>query len=165
MYNRNHISKIKELLLKRNETVAFAESVTSGHLQAAMSLAEGASQFFQGGITTYNITQKTKLLHVNALHALQCNCVSEQVSQEMALQALTLFSSTWAVGITGYAAPVPELGIHELFAFYSIATGNTILKTGMVRSNQKDVLEVQLYYTDEVLKEFSESLRSVQIQH
>lgn len=50
---RDHI---KTILIERKQTVAVAESVTAGLLQVRLSLAENAREFFQGGITAYNVT-------------------------------------------------------------------------------------------------------------
>ena len=54
---KNHlplIISIKDILIEDGKTLTVAESVTAGLLQAALSLALGASQLFQGGITVYN---------------------------------------------------------------------------------------------------------------
>ena len=52
------IDQIKNILIDRGETIAVAESLTSGHLQVALASAENASEFFQGGITVYNLGQR-----------------------------------------------------------------------------------------------------------
>ncbi|MEO5601480.1 MAG: nicotinamide-nucleotide amidohydrolase family protein [Cyclobacteriaceae bacterium] len=108
MYNIKALEILKNYLVTRNQTISVAESVTSGHLQAALSLANQATAFFHGGITAYNLGQKARHLSVNPIHALGCNCVSEKVAEEMAINVRRLFSSDWSIGITGYAAPVPE---------------------------------------------------------
>ena len=158
MYNAKEIAGIKNYMLKHRQTLAVAESVTSGHLQAALSLAVGASEFFQGGITAYNIGQKSRHLKVNAIHALSTNCVSKRVSEEMALNAIAFFSSDWAIGITGYAAPVPELNISDLFAFYAIAYKSEIVVSKKISAKDEGPFKVQVFYTDSVLKEFSKYL-------
>jgi nicotinamide-nucleotide amidase len=161
MYQEKDIAGVKNFLKKSKQTLSVAESVTSGHLQAALSLADGATEFFQGGITAYNITQKTKLLHVDHIHALRCNCVSDKISEQMALQCARLFSSDWAIGITGYATPIPELGIQDLFAHYAIAFQNRVVKTNKIHSAKKSALDVQIDYTEIVLKQFNEYLKSI----
>jgi nicotinamide-nucleotide amidase len=54
MYSTHVISAISEYMISNPQTLAVAESVTSRHLQAALSVALDASKFFHGGITTYN---------------------------------------------------------------------------------------------------------------
>ena len=159
MYNTNDISAIKEFMLSHNQTVAVAESVTSGHLQAALSLAASASGFFQGGITTYNLGQKARHLHIDPIHATTCNSVSQTVSDEMARHATTLFSSDWSIAITGYASPFPDLHIEQLFAFYSIAFSGEIVRRGRIDSDNDGPLQVQCYYTNQVLRAFLDTLR------
>lgn len=161
MYNLDIINGIKEILIKKNETLAIAESVTSGHLQAAISLASMATSFFQGGVTVYNIHQKTRLLNIDAVHALSCNCVSEKVASEMAVNASKLFQSDWAISITGYAAPVPELGIHDLFAYWATSYRGEIVNFDMMKSAKADPLVVQANYTNELLKLFHQILKEV----
>jgi nicotinamide-nucleotide amidase len=82
MYDLKNIDRTKTHLVKRHESVAFAESVTSGHLQADFSLAANATEFFQGGITTYNLDQKCKHLNIDPIHAEASNCISEKIGAE-----------------------------------------------------------------------------------
>lgn len=158
MYNMEVISSVKDYMLHHRQTVAVAESVTSGHLQAALSLATEASGFFQGGITAYNLGQKSRHLRVNPIHATACDCVSEIVADEMALHAVTMFSSDWSIAITGYASPLPENGVHDLFAFYSIGFKNEIIRRGRIESEDNGAFKVQVYFANEVLRIFLESL-------
>jgi nicotinamide-nucleotide amidase len=58
------VDKAGQLLMKKKNTIAVAESVTSGNIQAVLSLAKDATAFFQGGITVYNIGQKCRHLLV-----------------------------------------------------------------------------------------------------
>ena len=159
MYDTQVIAGIKDYMISHRQTLAIAESVTSGHLQAAISLASDASKFFHGGITTYNLGQKARHLHINPIHATACNSVSEQIADEMALNALSLFSSDWSVGITGYASPLPDLGIHSLFAFYAIAFRREIVRRGKVESEAKGPYEVQVYFANHVLGELNRHVR------
>ena len=57
MYDIEALNEIRDRLTGNGESLAVAESVTSGHLQAALSSAENASHFYQGGITAYNLGQ------------------------------------------------------------------------------------------------------------
>jgi len=155
MYSIKEISEIKDFLVANHHTLGVAESVTSGHLQAAFSLATDASKFFQGGITAYNLGQKSRHLHVNPIHATACNSVSDLIADQMAIHALSLFSSDWSIGITGYASPLPELGIKDLFAFYSIAFRGKITHRGKVESEDKGLYQVQVSFTCQVVREFN----------
>lgn len=161
MYNQKHIDSIKDFLKDHQQTLSVAESVTSGHLQAALSLADGATEFFQGGITAYNLGQKARHLSVDPIHAEITNCVSEKVSEQMALHALKLFSSDWTIATTGYAAPVPQLNIEKLFVIFCIAFRDEIMLTKTINApDGKSLMEAQVFYVNEILKEFSAILKS-----
>lgn len=150
--NRDVVNKIKDTLIKREETIAVAESVTSGLLQASLSLAVDAMQFYQGGITTYNIGQKAMHLNVEPIHALKVNCVSENVATTMAINCSAMFNSMWAVGITGFASPVPESN-NKLYAFYTIVYNDEIVCAEKITASKGEPFEVQLFYTECVLKD------------
>lgn len=158
MYSRQSIDQIRDHLISQHHTLCVAESVTSGHLQAVFSQADEASAFFQGGITAYNLGQKARHLHVNPIHATACNSVSPTVADEMALNAIKLFSSDWSVGITGYASPLPEAGIHDLFAFYAIAFRKMVVHRGRLDSEGGGILDVQVSFTNGVLEHFGHHL-------
>jgi nicotinamide-nucleotide amidase len=158
-YDLDVINQVRNILLAGKQTVAVAESATSGHLQVAFSLADNALQFFQGGLTAYNIGQKSRHLHIDPVHALSCNCVSEIVSGQMAKEVTSLFSSDWGIGVTGYAAVVPEKSIHNLFAYYSFNFRGTEITTHKIHVENNSPLEVQLFYTRYILSSFLEILK------
>src|ERR1044071_6003051 len=125
MFNDGDIERIKENLIKRNEKLSVAESVTAGFMQAAMASAELALQFFEGGITVYNINQKVRHLHIDRKKGEECNCASQQTADEMAKGVCRLFETDWGISVTGYATAVPESDF-KLFAYFSICKGNEI---------------------------------------
>jgi PncC family amidohydrolase len=152
-FNDEKIRLIKDLLLAQQQTVAVAESVTAGLLQFALSSADDAIHFYQGGITAYNLGQKARQLHIEPIHATACNCVDDQVAGEMATQVVRMFSSHWGISITGYATPVPE-SAHQLFAHYAIARGDKVMAAGKMEAKKMAAQEVQAYYVNTVLDAF-----------
>src|SRR5690606_29379780 len=157
--NVKEIDLIARVLQERKETLAIAESVTAGYLQTAISQANDASCFFQGGITAYNLGQKAKHLGIDPIHAETCNCVSIQTARQMALGAAALFSSQWGIGITGYATAVESIAIKRPFAFYAIAYGSEILVADSVTSPKPEGKNSQEYFARETLKLFSMLLK------
>jgi nicotinamide-nucleotide amidase len=157
-FNKSLLKEIGERFLVRKETIATAESVTSGLMQFAISNIPDASTFFQGGITAYNLEQKVKHLHVERDHAAAVNCVSEEVANEMALETCKIFDSNWGIGITGYASPVPESD-GKLFAHYAIAYNNKILYCDKIESYETDPALVRLYYVNTVIEILSIKIR------
>ena len=161
--NRRYIVIIQDYFLGHQETIAVAESVSSGMLQAELSAAPEAAKFFQGGITAYNIGQKSRHLKINPIHAIGCNCVSPIVAAEMAINVCEMFSSHWGIGITGYSSPVPESG-NQLYAFYAIAYNRQIvLSNQLIPAKKKGEHNIQLYYTREVMKLFSIHLQNASL--
>lgn len=158
LYDLAVINSIGQRLIERKQTLSVAESVTSGYLQAAFSAADNATVFFQGGITTYNYDQKFKHLQVDPIYALQRNGVSQQIADTMARQVCKLFVCDWGIGITGYAAPIPQDNITDLYAFFAVAHKDNIVHTATLSAPLKDSIQVQLYYANEVLKALDEVL-------
>ena len=156
MFNKKIIQEIADTLISRQQTIAVAESVTAGFLQAALASAENASAFFEGGLTAYNINQKYVHLHIDLTHAINCNCVSEQIAFEMAKGVARTFSSNWAIGITGYATPVPGYNMHKLHACYAIVSDQNIISTSSIITDIQEAEEVQLKYVDKVLEALRE---------
>lgn len=155
LFDKHNIDTAAKALIKKNESISVAESVTAGYMQAAIASADNAIQFFQGGITTYNIGQKSRHLLVDPIHAASCNCVSAQVAEEMALNVCTLFKSHWGIGITGYASPVPESG-NKTYCYYAIAHNNKIVKHGQINAaNDKQPVDIQVIYVDKVMATLS----------
>jgi nicotinamide-nucleotide amidase len=157
LFNNRQLAHIGAGLLKKKETIAVAESVTSGALQFALSSIPDASLFYQGGITAYNLGQKYKNLSVEPLHALSVNCVSQKVATEMALGISKLYCSDWGIGITGYASPVPESN-NKVFAFYTIAYKHTIRISGKISPRKAEPMLLQIKYVNEILEKLSTCL-------
>jgi nicotinamide-nucleotide amidase len=116
------MNELKTLLLRAPRlTLATAESLTAGHVQARIASISGASEFFLGGITTYSLEQKAKLLGVDRTLAMAVDCVSAEVAKQMARGAVTLFGSDLAVATTGYAEPAPAQKVTVPFAWWALA--------------------------------------------
>lgn len=153
------IQSIGNVLIERQQTLAVAESVTSGYIQMALSFAMDAIKFYQGGITTYNLGQKCRHLQVDPIYATACNCVSDRVAREMALAVCRLFISDWGLAITGYASKVPESG-NELFAYYAIAHAGKIIESGKMEDPpDAEPTQVQSFYAQELLNKLAAVLQ------
>jgi nicotinamide-nucleotide amidase len=151
---------IGEELKRINSSVAVAESVTGGFLQAAFTIAKEASTFFQGGITAYNVGQKYRHLLIEPLHALSCNSVSLKIAENMAKHVCDMFGSAYGIATTGYAAPMPEKNINRLFTYYAISKESTILFSGEIESKENEGMDTQIFYANEIMKKFLEILKT-----
>jgi nicotinamide-nucleotide amidase len=116
------MSDLKGLMLRSPRlTLAVAESVTSGRLQARIGALSGASEFFLGGMTAYSLDQKVRHLGVDRAGAAADHCVSARVAEQMARGACILFAADLGVATTGYAEPSPEWQVATPFAWWAVA--------------------------------------------
>ena len=115
-------SELKQLMLHRPRlTLAVAESMTCGRVQAKIGEISGASEFFLGGITTYTLDEKVRHLGVGRAGAWRTNCVSPEVVAQMAKGVCALFDADLGVATTGYAEPSPKNRVAAPFAWWALA--------------------------------------------
>ncbi len=98
-------SVVLELLRRRGQTLAVAESCTGGGLGAALAAVPGASDVFLGGVIAYANTVKQGLLAVPAALLAAHGAVSDPVAQAMAAGARSTTGADWALAVTGIAGP------------------------------------------------------------
>jgi nicotinamide-nucleotide amidase len=114
-------TELKRLLVGRPRlTLAVAESLTCGHVQARIGAVPGASEYFLGGLTAYTLAQKVRHLGVDRAHARRVNSVSQRVAVEMARGACALFGADLAVATTGYAQKDPARGVAVPLAWWAL---------------------------------------------
>jgi nicotinamide-nucleotide amidase len=119
---RLDMNELKELMLRSPRlTLAVAESLTCGHVQAEIGRISGASGFFLGGITAYTLEQKVRHLGVNREEAAAADCVSAAVAEQMARGAAVMFGAGIGLATTGYAEPAPAQGVAAPFAWWALA--------------------------------------------
>lgn len=153
--NAETLEKLKTLLIGKQLSIATAESLTCGHLQAALGSVSGSSAYFAGGITAYNLRQKVRLLSIDKQHAESVNCVSSRVALEMAQAACLLFQTDLGIGTTGYAEPCPEQDILHPMAYIAICRnegGNIrLVMTDQVVGQNLGRVEMQNLVTEQAL--------------
>jgi nicotinamide-nucleotide amidase len=166
--------ELKNLLLREpRRTLAVAESITCGHLQARIGAISGASEFFLGGITAYTLDEKVKHLGVKRAAAKAVNSVSAGVAEQMACGACALFGSDFALATTGYAEPFAlsqaKGKIAAPFAWWSLAQaqvgrsgrgGKFIVRSGRIDGPALARVAMQEYVADRALAELVEYLRA-----
>lgn len=142
-------------------TLAVAESLTAGNVQARVASVSGASAYFLGGVTAYSLEQKVKLLGVDRAQAAKVNCVSARVAEEMACGVCALFGADVGVATTGYAEPAKADGVATPFAWWALARraakgGNAkgfSMRHGRVECPGASRVEVQAIVAEAVLAE------------
>jgi nicotinamide-nucleotide amidase len=120
---------ISTALQSRKATLAVAESITGGHLQALITSRSGCSAYFLGGITAYSLEQKAKLLGLAPALLAAHNGVSAEIAAQMALSVARLFGSDYALATTGYAEPHGDHSVNTPFAWYAASYRERVLLT------------------------------------
>ena len=146
-------------------TLAVAESLTCGQVQARIGAVAGASEFFLGGLTAYSLDRKVRLLGVNRAHARRVDCVSQRVAVEMALGAVELFGADLAIATTGYAQPKAAAGVKVPLAWWALCHrrrgGRTQVIAELVTVPGAGRVAVQEHVADTVLRALVAYLREL----
>ncbi len=96
---------VGRLLVEREATLSLGESCTGGLLSQFITQVPGASQYYRGGVVSYDNAIKVEVLGVAEALINEHGAVSEEVARAMAAGARTRLGSTYAIGITGVAGP------------------------------------------------------------
>jgi nicotinamide-nucleotide amidase len=98
-------SVVGQLLKASGETLSVAESCTGGGLGQILTEIPGSSDYFWGGVISYDNSVKSRLLGVNPEDLNKFGAVSAIVAEQMAIGVKTHLSTTWGLSITGIAGP------------------------------------------------------------
>ena len=116
---------LHDLLISKNLTISTAESCTGGELSHLITSVSGSSNYFLGGICTYQTQKKTEILGVSESLIQEKTVVSEEVAQAMSLGCQKLFKTDIALSTTGVAGPNSDEFESEIgTVFYSIRVQN-----------------------------------------
>jgi nicotinamide-nucleotide amidase len=98
-------SVVGELLTSTQATLSVAESCTGGGLGQMLTAVSGSSDYFMGGIISYDNGVKEELLGVEPEVLQQFGAVSDSVARQMAVGVRSRLGTTWGLSITGIAGP------------------------------------------------------------
>jgi nicotinamide-nucleotide amidase len=96
---------VGRLLRKSGNTLAVAESCTSGMLGMHITRVPGSSDYFKGGILCYSNEAKMELCGVSAELLQRHGAVSAEVAEALAVGVRNALHSSIGVSITGIAGP------------------------------------------------------------
>jgi nicotinamide-nucleotide amidase len=99
-------SVVGDLLRRRAQTLATAESCTGGMIGAMMTAVSGASDYYRGGVVSYSNDVKRELLAVPQELLDAHGAVSEPVARAMAEGCRRRLGADWALSVTGVAGPI-----------------------------------------------------------
>ena len=101
----NMARALGEILVERKETVATAESCTSGGISSWFTSIPGASRYFLEGSAVYSNEAKMRTCNVPEEMLNQFGAVSAPVAIALANGMRQRANSTWALSVTGIAGP------------------------------------------------------------
>lgn len=96
---------VGEILERRGESVATAESCTGGLIAERITRVSGSSGWMVGGVVAYSNRLKSGLVGVPAEMIEMHGAVSRPVAEALARGAATRLGATWGIGVTGIAGP------------------------------------------------------------
>lgn len=99
------LEKIKANLIKKQITIATAESCTGGLLAHYLTSISGSSTYFNRGIVSYSNEAKEQLLKVKHTTLEKYGAVSEQTAHEMATGIQKQAHVDIGISTTGIAGP------------------------------------------------------------
>lgn len=161
------MNTLRALLTSRGLSLAAAESMTCGRVQAAIGAISGASEFFRGGITAYTLDQKVRHLGVDRATARKADSVSDRVAEQMAKGACLLFSCDLAVATTGYAEAPADAEVAHPFAWWAVAhrrkggRGFVAVRSGRIECPGACRVDAQQIVAEAVLAELVAYLQSI----
>ncbi len=97
---------LKKLLVDRRETVATAESCTGGRVASYLTSISGASEYFLGGIISYNNEVKKNILKAPAEILKEKGAVSLETVFYMAKGAIDALDADWSMVSSGVVGPL-----------------------------------------------------------
>jgi nicotinamide-nucleotide amidase len=96
---------VGNLLKGRNQTVATAESCTGGYIGHLLSKHAGSSQFYTGGVISYDNRIKTEFLDVSTEILHTVGAVSQEAVEQMALAVREKMNTDYGVSVSGIMGP------------------------------------------------------------
>lgn len=115
-------SRFIELLARRQQTCAVAESLTGGLLASMLVDVPGASRCFRGGLVVYATDLKATLALVPSELLAQRGPVDPEVAVALAEGARRQCGADWAIATTGVAGPDSQHG-HRVGEAYVAVVG------------------------------------------
>jgi len=113
------VGRLADLATASGRSIAVAESLTGGQLAAALSAAEGAGDWFRGGIVAYHPEVKYDLLG-----APRGPVVTPETASAMARSARELLGADCAAALTGVGGPGPDEGKPAGTVYLATASGS-----------------------------------------
>ncbi len=99
------VIKIHKALIKKQKTLAVAESCTGGLLSSFLTSLPDSSNYYILGVVTYSNKTKENILKIPYSIIQKNGAVSKVVAEMMANSVRRLAKADYGIGITGIAGP------------------------------------------------------------
>lgn len=103
-------AELVDVLTRRGQTVATAESLTAGLLSATLAGVPGASRVLRGGLVVYATDLKSSLAGADVDRLGRDGPVSASTAAALAEGAASRCGAHWGIGLTGVAGPDDQDG-------------------------------------------------------
>lgn len=97
--------RVADLLKRRGDTIAVAESSTGGLLSAALLAVPGASAYFLGGAVIYTHVARRALLAIPEEAMAGMRASTEPYARLLARSVRGRFATTWGIAESGATGP------------------------------------------------------------
>tara|TARA_B100000586_G_scaffold75972_1_gene53327 strand:+ start:1932 stop:2447 length:516 start_codon:yes stop_codon:yes gene_type:complete len=133
---------VSGMLLRKNETVATAESCTAGLVSATLTCVPGASDFFWGGIVVYAADAKIDLAGLDPELLAQQGTVSLATTEALAAAIRDRSMATYGVAVTGWAGPLtgPREVVGRIFG--AVADRHAVVSRRWQFDGDRDTIRV-----------------------
>ena len=127
-----------ELLKEQNATLAVAESLTGGLLEASLTDIPGASAVVLGGVVVYTNEMKQRMLNVPAEVLEKYTAVSAETAIAMAEGMRALSNADYAIATTGEAGPESQSGAKVGTVFVGISSAKSTFSEELQLTGDRD---------------------------
>ncbi|MDP3042768.1 MAG: CinA family protein [Candidatus Omnitrophota bacterium] len=117
------LKQIHKKLLRKEKTIAVAESCTGGQLSSLLTSLPGSSDYFLLGVITYSNKSKEMILNIPAKIIARYGAVSRQVAILMAQNIRKKTLADFGLSITGIAGPTGATTTKPIGTVYICLSG------------------------------------------
>ena len=141
-------SLVVEELKKRQISITAAESLTAGLFQASIADFSGVSAIFKGGVVTYSLEEKAKMLDIPQAELEIHGVVSTYTAEKMAEQAREKTASDIGISLTGVAGPESLEGhpAGTVFIGLSQESGTEVIRVNIGGRSRTDVRKIAVMH-------------------
>ncbi len=153
---------VGRLLLESGQTLAVAESCTSGMIGTRITRVPGSSRYFLGGVMCYSNEVKERLCGVSTRTLEEHGAVSAQVAEELAVGVRGALCGSVGLSVTGIAGPDGGSSKKPVgLAFVGIADGSRVMHhRRIVPGDRETMRERTTYFALSSLRRFLTEPRS-----